>query len=158
MTANKPTCYFHARNIPKLVISCVAITVGFNSGCSTFDIHNRPVNEFVPTESDLPNYKVIFASPVGGEPTIYTGNITESMTIHDALVESGAVSKYKGMKIDLARRVPGQSDVLRLEIQYDAASRHVAEEWNYAIHPGDEILVRKEDVGALARAFKSLGG
>lgn len=106
----------------------------------------------------MPTYKVILADVMGGEPTIYVGHISKPMTVQDALVDSGAVDKFKGMKIDLARKVPDRSEVLRLEINYDHKESKVIEEWNYAIHPGDEILVHREDVGALSAVFKSMGG
>ena len=158
MAAKKTLTYSFTRSIPAIAIACAAISVAFTCGCSTLGQHNRADTELSEIDSDLPTYKVIFASNMGGEPTIYTGRITKPMTVHDALVESGAVAKYPGMKIDLARKVPGRNEVLRLDINYDSKESHVVEEWNYAVHPGDEILVRKEDVGALSTVFKTLGG
>lgn len=150
--------YSFTRSIPVLAIAFAAISVAFTCGCSSLGQHNQASTELSEVDPDLPTYKVIFANNMGGEPTVYTGHIAKPMTVQDALTESGAVAKFPGMKVDLARKVSGRNEVLRLDINYDSKESHVVEEWNYAIHPGDEILVRKEDVGPLSTVFKTLGG
>jgi hypothetical protein len=106
---------------------------------------------------NAPTYKVIFANGMGGEPTIFTGKLTGPVTVQQALEESGAIDKYKGMQVDLAREVPDKATVLKLPILFDPDTRSVLEEQNYAIHPGDEILVRKDNPGALDAVFRTLG-
>ncbi len=108
-------------------------------------------------DENTPTYKVIFANNAGSSPKVFTGRITDSMTVQDALAESGASDKYRGMLIDLARKVPEKDEILRLPVVYDSDARHVIDAQNYAIHPGDEILIRRDNPGALEAVFKSFG-
>jgi hypothetical protein len=105
-----------------------------------------------------PSYKVLMANYTSSEPTVFNGTLTKPITVSQALEESGATQKYNGMTVDLARRVPETGDVLRLEIPWDSEAGAVTDEhFNYAIHPGDEILVRPANAGPVHKMFQVLG-
>ena len=78
------------------------------------------------------------------------------MTVEEALREAGATKRFKrGMRVDLARRMEN-GRVLKLPVNYDIDLGRVIDEQNYALHPGDEILVRREDTGMLNDVFKNM--
>ncbi len=155
----------HNRNHPEGAFSWHVSRVHFGlallsiailgSGCTALN-SNRSIN-MAEVDENTPTYKVILANNLGGKPQIFTGRVSDSTTVQDALVASGAVEKYRGMTIDLARRVPEKDQVLKLPVIYDGDARHVIDAQNYAIHEGDELLVRKNNPGAFEAMFKSLG-
>ncbi len=125
------------------------------SGCATTPA-GATAKPDMPPAAEGPGYKVIFANHMGGKAKIYHGQVTPGVTVQDALEASGATRKYKGMLIDLARRVPDKNHVLKLPVNYDHEVSHVIDAQNYAIHPGDEILVRQNNPGAMDAMFRSL--
>jgi len=133
---------------------CLMVTfAALLSGCAT-------VNVKMPAESPAvdaaPGYKVIFGTRKGKMPEIFYGQITGNVTVQAALQESGALKRFKrGMRVDLARRLEN-GRVLKLPVNYDVDSGRVMSEQDYAIHPGDEILVRRADQGMLNDVFKNL--
>lgn len=131
------------------------------SGCTSISPFGRPLPESevsAAASADQPSYKVILVGGTGSEPHIYRGAINGNVTVQDALKASGAIDRFDYMSVDLARRVPDKAEILRLEINYDAEEQEVVAEWNYAVHDGDEILVRKESGGAVTRFFEQIGG
>ena len=100
-------------------------------------------------------YKVIFAHH--RKPTIFNGTLRANETVREALQASGAMKKFKSVQVDLARRVES-GRVLKLPVQFDE-NGNVMEEWNYAIHPGDELLVRRAaSPGMFDGVFKKAQG
>ena len=135
-----------------------AIAAMLMSGCATTQVNKAPLQPEMTAApvAQAPGYKVIFANHMGGKAKVYQGQVTEGLTVQDVLVESGATEKYEGMLIDLARRVPDSGQVLKLPVNYDHEVSHVIDVQNYAIHPGDEILVRQNNPGPLDAMFRSI--
>lgn len=126
------------------------------SGCVTMNLQTPPTAE--PPTPGGPSYKVIFANNQGGEPQIYTGYLDKPVTIQQALDDSGATAKYEGMLVDIARRVEDSGQILKLQVEFDQKTNRIMERDNYAIHPGDEILVRENNPGPLDAMFRALQG
>ncbi|MGI9518762.1 MAG: hypothetical protein ACR2NP_17015 [Pirellulaceae bacterium] len=148
-------------NWSSLVLGCTllpAIGVMLLSGCATTPTNKAPLQPEMtaPAAAQGPGYKIIFANHLGGQPKIYQGRINPGMTVQDALEESGATKKYTGMLIDLARRVSDSGQVLKLPVNYDHEVSHVIDAQNYAIHPGDEILIRQNNPGPMDAMFRSI--
>lgn len=77
------------------------------------------------------------------EPEYLKAPLTETMLVQDALKGSGAIGRFRRMKVVLVRQEPG-GQVVRLPVRYDTYSRHVAEATNYAMRPGDRLEVTKD--------------
>ncbi len=137
------------------LLAIVLLALSVSGGCSL--LTPRSATEEMDRAANAPTYKVIFANNLGGDPEIFTGRLTRPITVHEALVESGATQRYRSMLVDLARAVPEQNQVLKLPITWDTETDHVLEEQNYAVHPGDEILVRRDNAGPFDAIFPSLG-
>lgn len=131
----------------------IATFAALISGCMAVNIESPSEP---PTMEPTPGYKVIFGTSKGKMPEIFDGQITGNVTVQNALQESGALKRFKrGMRVDLARRMEN-GRVLKMPVNYDIDSRRVMSEQDYAIHPGDEILVRRADAGMLNDVFKNL--
>jgi hypothetical protein len=136
--------------VPVLVIAaCLTLA----AGCVSMTPDSKA--DGPPTSTGGASYKVIFGTQNGKKPEIYTGQLAGNITVQDALEAAGAVDRFKGMTVDLARRLEN-GQVLKMPVNYDDASGRVQEEQNYAIHPGDEILVRRNDPGMLQPVFRDL--
>lgn len=84
--------------------------------------------------------------PAMGEPVRWSGPVSEGMTVQNVLEKSGAAKKIRAPQIDLVRKVPDQYQPLRMRSEYKPGTRRVKYEEDYAIHPGDRILVRPKEV------------
>ena len=149
-----PTTDSCRRATSSAALIVAAILMISSLGCASMMSESPPEMPDVPTG---PSYKVIFGTAKGKTPEVYEGQVKGNITIQQALKESGAINKYKGMTVDLARRLEN-GQVLKLAINFDPDTGHVLEEENYAIHPYDEILIRRDDPGMLGSVFKNLRG
>jgi len=131
----------------------IATFIALLSGCMAVNVE---MPDEPPVMDAVPGYKVIFGTSKGKVPKIFDGQITDNITVQDALQESGALKRFRrGMRVDLARRLEN-GRVLKMPVNYDIDSRRVLSEQNYAVHPGDEILVRRADPGMLNDVFKNM--
>ena len=151
LTVKKTTNSLRAKSIVTLVLGAAFVALHF--GC----IAKMPDRSMEPPTraANLPGYKVIFGTTKGKTPEIYKGQVSGNLTVQEALQSAGAIKRYKGMRVDLARRLEN-GQILKMPVNYDAETGKVIEEQNYAVHPGDEILVRREDPGMLHDVFKGI--
>ncbi len=80
--------------------------------------------------------------------------LKESMLVQDALKGSGAVRRFKRMDVVLVRRV-SNGQKLRLPIRYNSSQRRVADENNYALHPGDWLEVTENTSNTFDRMIET---
>ena len=124
--------------IPKLLFLSICV-LPLVCGCTTLKPNADPTT----TASDVVpagKYVVRIESTIGGEPTLFTGQIDKPMTVQDALAASKANKKYRDMDVTLIRKVDGNYRPLRMVCDYDPGAKAIKIEQNYAIHPGDRIL------------------
>jgi hypothetical protein len=67
------------------------------------------------------------------------------INIHEALQQAGAIKKFNRIKIELVRPLPA-GGWHRMPIEYDRGIRRVPAECDYAVLPGDRLIVT-EDTG-----------
>jgi hypothetical protein len=139
-------------SLSRVAVFCFALVVISCGGCAALAPGHNDAEALA--DPDAPRYEVIFAS--SGEPEVFEGVIKGPMTVQDALEESGATRRYRHLMVDLARAVPEKDHVLKLPIQWNHEERHVMEEQNYALHPGDELLVRRDTSGPLSAVLDTL--
>jgi hypothetical protein len=63
------------------------------------------------------------------------------MTVQAALEKSGAIRRYRNMDISILRIVEGTGQPLVLKVSYQPAKKMVSTEQDYALLPGDRVLV-----------------
>jgi hypothetical protein len=71
--------------------------------------------------------------------------VTGPLCAHDALQQAKAVKKFNRITVELVRPLPS-GNWHRMPIEYDRTIRRVPAECDYAILPGDRIIVT-EDTG-----------
>lgn len=72
-------------------------------------------------------------------------NVTGPLCAHDALQQAKATKKFNRITVELVRPLPS-GNWHRMPIEYDRSIRRVPAECDYAILPGDRIIVT-EDTG-----------
>lgn len=121
------------------------LVVGLSSGCSSFSMMgSKPVPANDPVSSDV--YRVELYSGHGDPKTfdgyLNSGSATGPVTVQTALEESGAVGRYRNMEITMYRRVSDSGRLLKLPVTFVPRTDSVKVEQDYALHPGDRIVVK----------------
>jgi len=70
--------------------------------------------------------------------------VTSGMVVQDVLEGSGAIDRFDRMTIKVKRFVKGQQAYLPLTAVYDHNRNEVRPESNYAIQPGDFLIVTED--------------
>ncbi|HMO13414.1 MAG TPA: hypothetical protein PKD64_05985 [Pirellulaceae bacterium] len=138
--------------------AAVSLLVGclLSSGCglNRQNVGNELSMQMEPAAGE---FLVRMEFPIG-EPKMHRGEIRGSMTVQDALVQSGATRRYRTMQITILREIPGHSRPVRLDVDYETSRKTVVESQNYAIHPGDRILIRPKDDNMISNLLNKATG
>ncbi len=94
----------------------------------------------------------------GGQAQVVQQPIEGAMTLQDALLQSGATKKFRNMQVDLYRTNSNTGDSIKMAIEYEPKTKSVPVEQDYALHPGDRILVRPRETKPLDEFMKAFGG
>ncbi len=124
-----------------------ALVIGF-TGCSSLGMMNGGQLPAEAPATPQNAYQVEMHSNFG-EPKVYVGKHDPSLTVQDALEAAGAIKKYRRMKVDVYRQVEGKYGGLKMPVEYQPGSKAVRAEQNYAVHPGDRIVVGPSEEGSL---------
>jgi hypothetical protein len=73
------------------------------------------------------------------------------MHLQDALEKSGAAKKIKRMELYVLRTPPQGGPRQRLTADYDSVKRRVAWESDYAVYPGDHVVVIEDNTSEFDR-------
>lgn len=141
---------------PNFAIPCVLVVAMIlgSIGCATL----RPFGKSpIPTESGS-EYFTVELHQRFGQPKVTAFPLGEDTTVQSALEESGAISTYRKMDVEILRRVPETGRMLKLPVVYDTRNDHVKIEQDYALHPNDRVVVRPASNSALDKVMESLLG
>jgi hypothetical protein len=111
------------------------------TGCASFanSGSNGRLREEHPPGTNQ-KYTVEMANMMG-RATVFEGIYEENMTVQTALERSGAIRRYRNMDVSIERTVAETGMPLRMVVQYWPAKRSVSPEQDYAILPGDRVVV-----------------
>jgi len=137
----------------------VALVCVVFAGCQSFDFGSANTSETAATVAQpnvIGQYQMQLI-PGFGKPTVEKVDITGPMTVQDALEASGAIRKFRGMKITLSRIIKDKGTLLKLPVEYQVRSKTVRTEQNYEVLPGDTITVSPKK-NSLDKAIGSISG
>ncbi len=87
--------------------------------------------------------------------------LSEPLTVQQLLEKTGTLSQFNRMNITIERPVPGQRMPLKLEIPFDVGSHAVVAGNDYAIRPGDRVIIAEDSRTMVDRfldqAFQMMG-
>lgn len=139
----------------------VAVLLAISTGCTALplgmvnqtDKTNMPPDQFNrPREEFLVEMHRDF-----GSPKQYVGELSGDLTVEQVLHESGASNRYRGMQVDIFRKIDN-GQVLHLPVNYEGRSKTVLPEQNYAIHAGDRVVVRPKSGNPLEKVLEDVLG
>jgi hypothetical protein len=81
--------------------------------------------------------------PESGQPTRVQRALTGTVTTQQALKETEALEKFRRSKIELHRSLANGA-VHRMTVEYDRGKKLVAPEFDYALQPGDRLIVKED--------------
>ena len=137
-----------------LVLTC--LLAGLSTGCSSLSMNRQSL----PTgnaDNGAGSYTVQLHKEFGASKS-YTGQIDDSTTVQKALEDSGATSQFRSMEVDVMRKVAESGRVLKMPVEYQPRSKTVAPEQDYAIHAGDQIVVRPKSNSGFDNIIKTVFG
>ena len=80
--------------------------------------------------------------------------LSDDTRVQDVLDASRATSKFRHLDVAILRPTPHASEpVLKLECRFDGKTRRIGWESDYAVLPGDRVLVREDTSEGLYRVI-----
>ena len=130
------------------VLSALCFLLSASTGCTMFNSRlNKADITQAANQPAVPTYRVRVYS--NGKPTEFVGKLDSNKTVQTALEESDTLNKFARMEITLAREVPGQTGRHKMPVTFDAKNRMVNITQDYALHPNDVVVIRKDTSGIL---------
>ena len=138
----------------------VVIACAFFTGCQSFDFESHEVAEesSLTPKAEVSGQYQMQLIPSFGNPSVEKVDIIGSVTIQDALEASGAVEKFRSMKITLGRVVKDKAALLKLPVEYEVRSKTVPDHQNYQLLPGDTVTVSPNSSGPIDQLFEKITG
>jgi hypothetical protein len=118
----------------------VCISASF-CGCASVP-KTVPVDERASFQATGDRYAVDIETGFG-KPVHWEGPVIRDLTVQGALEASGALRRIRVPEIEIIRVVPESGQLLRLKAQMQPGKRVVKYEQDYAILPGDRLIVRQ---------------
>lgn len=99
---------------------------------------------------------VIF-QPDRGQPERLERALTEPTTVQQILVQSGGIKKYRRIEVEILRQLPG-GGFHKIPCEYDRETRQINPEFDYALMPGDRVIIKEDTSTIIDDMMRSAGG
>jgi hypothetical protein len=103
---------------------------------------------------------VVEIRPEGGKPQTVEKPLTETLHVQGALQQTGAAKKFDRALVDVYRPLPN-GGWHKMTLEYDHDAHEIPPEYDYAVLPGDRIVVTEDTTTVfddmMQRALKPLG-
>jgi len=132
---------FDSRRSLRIAVGSIAILV--LSGCAVIDTGNEaltlPANADGTAASAPAITMEIRAS--GKKPEIKPFQLEDGITVQQMLEKAKLVKKFRRMDIEILRVAADQR--AKLVVKYDHTEAQVRPEYDYALYPGDHVIVQE---------------
>lgn len=138
-------------------IGVASMTVLLLSGCSVMDVGK---NSSLP----LPESAALAPSPAatitmeiraaGKKPEMTQVQLENGVTVQQMLEKMKLVKRFRRMNIEVMRVTDQQR--AKLDVKYDHSKAHVNPLYDYALYPGDHLIVAEDTSTAIDDMFRSL--
>ena len=117
---------------------------------------SQPPTAASSTKSDGPKFQLEIRES-GKQPQLTQLPLPDVLYVQQLLEQSGAARRFRRMKIEIYRQLPGGGGH-RLDVAYDRATHRVPPGADYAIHPNDRIVVTEDTSTIVDDMIESIGG
>lgn len=83
--------------------------------------------------------------------------VHENLTAQTVLEETGQLSRHRNFEIDILRKSDSGAGVVKMPVQFDPSKHRVKFESDYAIHPGDHVVIRPVSHSPFEQVAQMLG-
>lgn len=109
-----------------------------------------------PEGSQVAKVDVIF-QPEGGQPERLERPLSEPTTVQQILVQTGGIKKYRRIEVEVIRQLPN-GGFHKIPCEYDRTTRQINPEFDYALMPGDRVIVKEDTSTIIDDMMQSAGG
>ena len=129
------------------------------TGCQTLGLPANPKS--IPAapiqgQASKGQYRVEITGPFA-KPRAELGSITNKTTVQTALESSNALAKFRGADITVLRKTEDGRG-LKMPVQLQPNKKVVKFEQDYALHPGDRVIVTGKSMGVLDKFVTDVFG
>jgi hypothetical protein len=113
----------------------------------------------VATQSAVPNngsITVEIRPEKSGKPELRQLPLQSPMYVQQALEATGVIKRFRGMNVELIRMAGDKRQ--KMDSKYVRAGRRVDPGYDYALHPGDHLIVTEDSTTVLDEMFHALTG
>jgi hypothetical protein len=151
-------------NRRRLTMLGVVAIVGSLSGCAALEEQPTPKLGAQLALGNAPaapaGKYVVEIRPEKGKPQHVERPLSGPTYVQNALVESGAIKRFGRMHVQLQRPLPAGGWHV-MELEFDRELKRIAPEYDYALLPGDRVVVTEDTTtvwdDVMVRALKPLG-
>ena len=130
------------------LVGVLALAACFSTGCAMFQPKASPELTASVTPNGVEDGKVeappgnftVEVRPVKGKPIAKEQPLAGHLTVQEALEHTKANKKFKRFNLQLHRPLP-DGRVHSMILEYDRVAKLVDPEFDYAIQPGDRVIV-----------------
>ena len=147
------------RQVSALVVVTTSLLT-LASGCQTLTLGNLTGADSLPNAATSPGEKgptyTVQYHPSEGRPEKVEVPWEEGVCLQDALVRAEALKRFRRANVELYRKPPDQELYCRMEVHYERSKRAIPPLYNYAVHPGDRLVVTEDPSDAVDDMLDSL--
>ncbi len=142
----------HSRRAFAHLILALPVLAGL--GCSGLSL--QPPD--TPPEAALAQGKVVVeVRPEGKKPKVMEMSLTGPTHVQDAVEASRQLKKFRRMNVDVYRATP-EGRRIRLQCDYDISQKRIKLENDYALQPGDYVVITEDTTNAIDDMFRNISG
>ena len=93
----------------------------------------------------------------GDEPNRIRMSLDDAAYVQNVLEQTGLVKKFRNMQIELSRKL-ADGTRHKMEVRYDSKKKSVVPAYDYALHPDDLLVIRKDTSTSFDEMLKKLAG
>ena len=138
-----------------LVVGTAAITCGC-AAIDTTGAANSELPAIATAAQPAPASITVEIRPAGKKAEMRQMPLTNGMRIQEALEQLGLVKRFRRMRILVMRAASGQRH--KLEVKYDHTAHAVDPLYDYALHPGDHLVVIQDTATFIDDMLQNLTG
>jgi hypothetical protein len=102
------------------------------------------IDQLASASAAKPGMYSIEYHPVDGMPERAEVPLKDATYVQQAIEQNGVLKRFRREKIQLYRKNESNNTYSRMEIEFDRGKHRVPPESDYAIRPGDRLVVRED--------------
>ena len=134
--------------VTRLFVGCIALTILFQTGCTLLaPSQSRPLPNQVEKDFEGKSYVVILTK--GSKKTRHQMPWKDGMFLQDVIDGTRVRRRFNHMLVEIKRPRKDGVQTIPLKAKYEFRNKRLSNETNYAVHPGDFVMITDDSKSAL---------